>query len=254
MKKTVLSGVFLSSVFVASAMVHLPAQFVVQYAPLPNQLSLIGVEGTVWQGSVNQVKWQNQNYGALNWQLNVAKLLTGTAEAQVRFGRGSDLSLQGRGIVGYSPNGLYAENLIASLPVEKVMQFAPSLPVPLELNGQVELSLRSYAYASPYCESAQGSVVWNTDTVGTPMSDLEVGPVIANFSCQSSSFDVVGEQKSNQVESGFTAKLNSDQSYTSSAWFKPQAEFPSAFQQQLKWLPTPADREGKFQFSYQGRL
>ena len=87
MKKTVLSGVFLSSVFVASAMVHLPAQFVVQYAPLPNQLSLIGVEGTVWQGSVHQVKWQNQSYGALNWQLNLAKLLTVSGVFPVRFGR-----------------------------------------------------------------------------------------------------------------------------------------------------------------------
>ncbi|OAJ96090.1 type II secretion system protein N [Vibrio bivalvicida] len=254
MKKTVLSGLFLSTVFVTSAMVHLPAQFVVQYAPLPNQLKLIGVEGTVWQGSVHQVKWQNQSYGALNWQLNIAKLFTGGIEAQVRFGRGSDLSLQGRGIVGYSPSGLYAENLIASLPVEQVLEFAPSLPVPLELSGQVELSLRSYAYAAPYCESAQGSVVWNTDIVGTPMSDLQVGPVIANFTCQQSRFDVIGQQKSDQVESGFVAKLNSDQSYTSSAWFKPQAEFPSAFQQQLKWLPTQADSEGKFQFSYQGRL
>ncbi|KGY10816.1 general secretion pathway protein GspN [Vibrio tubiashii] len=254
MKKNVVAGLFLSTVFVTSAMVHVPAQFVVQYAPLPHQLYLSGVEGTVWNGSVHQVEWQDQNYGQVNWQLNIAKLFTGSVEANVRFGRGSDIALQGRGIIGYSPSGFYAENLVASIPVEKVVELAPPMPVALDLSGQVELSLRSYTYATPYCESAEGSLVLNTGVVGTPMADLDIGPVIANFTCQQNQVDIVGEQTSSQVESGVIAKLNSDQSYTASAWFKPQAEFPNSFQQQLKWLPTPADSEGKFQFSYRGRL
>ncbi|KJY84102.1 general secretion pathway protein GspN [Vibrio galatheae] len=254
MKKTLLSGLFLCGVFVTSAMVTLPAQFVVQLLPLPQLLTVTGIEGTLWQGSAQQISWQRQNYGALSWKMNIGKLFTGSVEAHVRFGRGSDLSLQGRGLVGYSLSGLYAENLIASLPAEKVVALAPPLPIPLDLTGQVELNLRSYTYAAPYCQSALGSVVWNTQTVTTPLADLEVGPVIANLSCQQSVLDVEGEQNSAQVSSGFVAKLNPDNSYSASAWFKPQAEFPTAFEQQLKWLPTPADSEGKFQFRYQGRL
>lgn len=254
MKKAVVSGLILSSVFVTSAMVHLPAQFVVQHAPLPTQLGLTGVEGTVWQGSVKQVSWQNQNYGDLSWQLNITKLFTARLEAQVRFGRGSEASLQGRGVVGYSLGGAYAQNLIASIPVEQAMRYAPALPIPLDINGQLELSVRSFHYAAPYCDTAEGSLVWNTDVVGTPISDLQIGPVMTRFNCQQSRIDLAGEQKSNQVESGFTAKLNSDRSYTSNAWFKPLSDFPNELQSQLKWLPTPADSEGKFQFSYQGRL
>lgn len=253
MKKRVLAGLFLSCVFVFSAIKHLPAQFITQYAPLPSQFVLRGVEGTLWQGSVQQVRWQNRNYGALNWQLNIAQLFTGHIEAQVRFGRGSDLSLQGRGVVGYGLSGAYAENLLASLPVEQVMAFAPSLPVPLDLNGQVELNLRAYHYAAPYCDSAEGSLVWNTQTVGTPLAELNIGPVIANFSCQQSQFDIRGEQQSQQVESGFSAKLSSDRSYSTTAWFKPLEAFPSALEQQLKWLPAPQS-DGKYPFSYQGRL
>lgn len=253
MKKAVLSGMFLSSVFVVSAMAHLPAQFVIQYAPLPGQLSINGVEGTVWQGSAQQVRWQGTSYGALNWQLNLTKVLTGSLEAQVRFGRGSDLSLQGRGVVGYDLNGLYAQNFIAAIPVEEVSKFAPRLPVPLDLNGQVEVNLRSYRYAQPYCDSAQGSLVWNTQAVGTPLADLYLGPVIAQFSCQQNNIDVEGEQQSEQVESGFNAQFSGDRSFKASAWFKPLGEFPQALQQQLKWLPEQADSEGKYQFSQQGR-
>lgn len=253
MKRAVFSGIFLSSVFVVSAVAHVPAQFIVQYAPLPNSLSIAGVKGTLWRGSIEQVFWQGKNYGALNWQLNPSKLLSATAEAQVRFGRGSDFSLQGRGIVGYQMSGLYVENLVASMPVEEIRQLAPPLPVPLELTGQVEISLRSYQYEQPYCSSAQGSLAWNTDTVGTPVADLHLGPVIAQFTCQQSHFDVQGEQQSLQVESGFRAQIDSNLSYEVNAWFKPLADFPPALQQQLKWLPEAADNDGKYQFAHQGR-
>lgn len=254
MKKVVLSTLLLSGVFVTSAMVHLPAQFVVQYAPLPPQLSIKGVEGTVWQGSVKNLTWQRDSYGEVTWKLNPFALLSGKAEASIRFGRGSDIQVQGRGVVGYSLSGLYAENLVASLPIESVLKFAPPMPVPLELNGQVELSLRSFQYGAPYCQSAQGSVVWNTDVIGSPLTALNVGPVIAQFTCQDNQIELSGDQQSQQVTSGLTAKLDANRQYSASVWFKPESEFPNELQQQLKWLPTEPDNQGRYPFSYQGRL
>lgn len=253
-RKILLSTLLLVGVLVVSAMVHLPAQFIVMYAPLPAPLTLTGVQGTLWQGSVQQVNWQKRNYGSLNWQLNVIKLLTGKLEAQVRFGRDSDLGVLGRGVVGVSTRGAYAQNFIASLPVEQVMQFAPTLPVPVELTGQVELSVRDYRYGEPYCDSAEGSLVWNTNKVVMPMAEIALGPVVVNFTCQQNQIDAQGEQRSDAVESGFVASLNPDSSYSTSAWFKPLAEFPGSLQQQLKWLPEQADAGGKYQFRYQGRL
>lgn len=255
MKRAILSGVFLSSVFVASAMIHLPAQFIVQHAPLPSQLRIAGVEGTVWQGSAQQVQWQGINYGTLSWQLNPVKMFSGGLEAQVRFGKGSDFSVQGRGTVGVDMSGFYANQMLASIPVEKLLTLMPPLPFPLDLSGPVEINLRSYRYAQPYCDSAQGSLVWNTGSVGSPLADLYLGPVIAQFTCQQNRIDVEGEQKSKEVESGFVAKVNAiERNYQGSGWFKPLAEFPQTLQQQLKWLPEQADNEGKYQFSKQGRL
>jgi len=252
-KKIILSALLLISILATSALVHLPAQFIIMYAPLPTALTLTGVEGTLWQGSVHQLKWQQQNFGSVTWQLNVTKLLAGKLEAQVRFGRGSDIGVQGRGIVGYSTQGAYAQNLLASMPVEQAMTFAPSLPIPLDLTGQLELSLRDYHYATPYCQRGEGTLVWNTDKLVTPMAELNIGPVVAELSCQQNVIKAQGEQNSADVSSGFTAELNVNQSYTASAWFKPEASFPDNLKQQLQWLPTQADSEGKYPFSYQGR-
>lgn len=253
MKKIIGLGLLLSFVFIASAAVHLPVKAVLDYAPMPKQLKIEGATGTLWQGSAKNIRWQRQNLGELQWQLQPTQLFTGRVEAQVRFGRGSDMQVTGRGLVGYSLSGAYAENIIASIPVEKVMEVAPAIPVPIDITGQVELNLRSYTYAAPYCGSAKGTVVLSSDVVGTPLGDLSVGPVIADFTCQENELEFKGEQKSSHVESGFTATLNAKRQYTSQAWFTPKADFPDELGQQLKWLPDP-DTSGKYRFNNKGRI
>ncbi|MCG9597748.1 type II secretion system protein N [Vibrio sp. Isolate25] len=253
MRKVILLSLALIMVFITSAIVHIPAQVVLSYAPLPQQLVINGVSGTVWEGRAASVIWQKQKLGALHWQLAPLKLLTGKAEAQVRFGRGSDMQITGRGIVGYSTSGPYAENLIASLPVEKILEFTPPMPIPVELTGQVELSIKSMVYALPYCQMGEGSLVWNTDKVVTPLDELYVGSVVVDFSCQDSLITLKGAQNSEQVSSAAEVVLEANRNYQASAWFKPEGKFPSSLAEQLKWLPSP-DGEGRYQFTYQGRL
>lgn len=253
MKKIISLGLLLSLVFIASAAVHVPVKAVLEYVPLPKQLKIEGATGTLWQGSAKNIRWQRQNLGELQWQLQPAQLLTGSVEAQVRFGRGSDMQVKGRGLVGYSLTGAYAKNVIASVPVEQVMEMAPALPVLIDVSGQVELNLHDYTYAAPYCGSATGTVVLSSDVIGTPLADLAVGPVIADFTCQENQLEFKGEQKSAQVESGFTATLNAKRQYTSQAWFEPKGDFPSSLGEQLKWLPDP-DSSGKYRFNNKGRI
>ena len=253
MKKKLLLILVLVLTFIISALVHLPVSVALNYAPLPAQLKLSGVSGTLWQGHANQVTWQGRNIGEVRWQLVSSKLFTGKLEAQVRFGRGSDWQLKGRGNVGYGLSGAYANNLIASIPAEQVVALAPPLPVPLGISGHVELSINEWHYASPYCKTGQGQLVWNTDSVGTPLADLVIGPVVADINCQQSEITAQGKQQSEQVSAEFELVLNDKQRYQAKAWFMPQSEMPSALAEQLKWLPKP-DGQGRYQFSYNGRL
>ena len=77
--------------------------------------------------------------------------------------------------------------------------------------------------------------------------------MIADITCKDNTIAAKGIQKSEQVDSEFSASVTPNQSYTSAAWFKPGAEFPVAMQSQLKWLGNP-DSQGKYQFTYQGRF
>ncbi|GAK85570.1 general secretion pathway protein N [Vibrio ponticus] len=239
--------------FLVSAVVHLPIQAVLAYAPLPKQLRIAGASGSLWQGQVQQLQWQRYNFGQVSWQLQPSQLLTGKVQASVRLGTGNPWQLRARGVVGYGLNGAYAQDVIASLPATEVMKFAPPLPVPLGISGQLELSIQSLEYSAPYCSSGKGKLVWNTDSIGTPLADLQVGPVVADLTCQDNAITVAGNQQSKQVNSEFSLELNANRQYSAQAWFSPQADMPTALSQQLQWLPKP-DSQGRYQFTYRGRI
>ncbi|MCW8333345.1 type II secretion system protein N [Vibrio paucivorans] len=252
MKRIVLVSALVSVVFSTSVVVHTPASFVVNYLPNIPSLSLSGVSGTIWNGKVNQVEWQGNSLGEVQWHLKPLKLLTGKAEADVRFGRGSEMNVSGKGTVGYGFSGPYANNLVASVPADYVMQQI-HIPVPLTVAGQLELSIKQLAYAAPYCQTGEGALVWNAASATSPLGGLELGPVVAQLSCQDSVVSVQGDQQSEQVSAEFSATLQADNRYSAQAWFKPGAQFPEGLQSQLKWLPSP-DSQGRYQFNYQAKL
>ncbi|MDN3608553.1 type II secretion system protein N [Vibrio ostreicida] len=253
MKKVILLSVALLLVFLTSVIAHLPAQVALNYLPLPSQLTLSDVSGTLWKGQAKRVVWQNNKLGDLQWDLALFKLLAGKAEAHVRFGRGSEFDVTVRGFVGYGFAGPYAENLIVSAPAETLLKVAPSLPVPLTLAGKVDLSIKSMLYAPPYCQTAQGDLVWEAGKILTPLADLNVGRVVLEFSCQDSKVVLKGGQSSQHVSSEADITLEPTHRYQASAWFKPEADFPTSLTEQLKWLPSP-NGEGQYLFNYQGRL
>lgn len=254
MKKRLLLGAGLLGVFGLSALVHMPASFVYhtlgQYAAIPAQLRVDGIQGTLWQGRAAQVRWQRYDLGAVNWSLDIGALFSGRLQAQVRVGQGGGLVV-GRGTLGLNRQGAFAQNVVASLSVEQILPWLPRPPVPLDVQGQVEFNIQHWDYQAPWCRSAKGSVVLNTQGVGTPIAELTTGPVVAPFTCQDSALSVAGNQQSDQVESAFTLDLTPDRRYQTRAWFTPQSNFPPALQEQLKWLPAPTD--GKYAFEYGGR-
>ncbi|PWI33167.1 general secretion pathway protein GspN [Vibrio albus] len=239
-------------VFGISVVVHAPAAFVINQMPKIRGLILEGVQGSIWQGSAQNVVWKRDNIGQVSWNFQPVKLFSGKAEFMVRFGRGSDLDLQGKGMVGADLQGVYAEKILASMPAASVLKKV-TVPVPVDVAGQLELTIQDYRYAQPWCESATGSLVWNGSEVRSPIGTLVPGMVIADLSCNNSKLAASGTQNNKQVSAEFSAELQPNRRYSLDAWFKPGAEFPSSMQAQLKWLGNP-DAQGRYPLTYLGRL
>ncbi len=245
-------------VFSFGLIYYMPMSFVLSYAPLPRELKLEGVSGTIWHGSASSAEWNSRqtgrlHFGEVNWQFQWSQLVSGKAEYGLRFGRNSDLALRGRGNIGYGLAGAYAHSTTLSLPANRVQSYIPT-PVALDIDGQLELAISSLELSdSMQCAAGQGNLAWVANKVGTPLGELEFGPVIADISCADGVLSASGSQNNAQTESEFTANLNPNGSYQTSAWFKPKSEFPSAIQSQLKWLGNP-NGKGQYEFNFSGKL
>ncbi len=253
MKRVVLYVVIFFSFFSVSLLLGLPASWALQQSPKVRGLDIRGAQGTVWQGQASNVHWQGQNFGEVNWDFQWSALLAGKAEIAVRFGRGSDIDARGRGFVGYDVfGGAYVKKMVASLPASQVTEQI-RLPVPIDVDGQLELNIHRATYAAPWCAEGSGTLVWSASGVQSPLGRLELGSVVANLSCKDSVLTASGEQQSPQVSAAFSAELMPNQHYSTKAWFKPGAEFPTAMAEQLQWLGNP-NTQGQYEFDYKGRF
>lgn len=252
MKFTLALGTSFGAVFIGSLIAHAPASWLWQQIPPVNDLKVTGISGTPWQGMASQVRWQDQNLGRVQWDMNLGALLTGKASFAVRFGKGSSLEFDGRGTVGYSTSGPFAENLLVSVPAQNVLNYAPT-PIPATVTGHLELIIRDYQYQDPYCSVLDGSLAWTSGKISSPLGGVNPGPVIATLGCEKGQLTAQASQSSADISSDWQASLAANQNYTLNGWFKPGAEFPPQLGQQLKWLGNP-DSKGRYKITYRGRL
>lgn len=252
MKRIMRYGALFVLVMTVSVLSHAPAAFVLRHLPKVAGLEISGVSGTIWHGQAQQVHWRGNGLGQVNWHFVPQQLLSARLEYALRFGQGSDLQLRGKGNVGVSLSGLYAENLHATLPAVTLLHYSP-YPIPAEVRGQLDLTLRSYHYAAPWCAEAEGTLMWHDSRVNSAFGTLQLGSVLAELSCQNNQLMAQSSHSAAQVSGALIAELNAKQQYKLDAWFKPGAEFPPGMQAQLKWLGNP-DQQGRYPFILSGKL
>ncbi|KLV07770.1 general secretion pathway protein GspN [Photobacterium aquae] len=259
MKYKVLLGTSFGVALLGSLAAHMPASWAWQQVPDIRGLDVTGVDGTLWRGSASQLTWQGKNFGRLQWQVKLGSLFTGKLALDVRFGQGSSMGMTGRGVVGYGFAGPFAQNLLVSAPAQEAMKFAPP-GIPVKLAGNLELTLRDYRYAAPYCESLDGSLVWSGANISSPLGGLAPGPVIAGLGCENGKLNAKVTQSSDDVSSDFDLALAPDKGYTFKGWFKPQANFPPQLGKQLGWVTQSfswvngPDPKGQYKVAGSGRL
>lgn len=252
MKSTLIYSFCFLVVLAASVLVHTPVSFALKVFPSPSAFKIENPSGTIWRGEAKNVVWQQENLGQIVWQFEPMKLFQGRANFSVRFGRGSDKKIAGKGNVGVGLSGIYAQNVSASVPAETVLDYL-HVPVPVSVTGNIELFVANYQYAQPLCKSADGTLVWSGSEIITPVGALNLGTIVTQLQCSESTLTAQGQHDSSQISAEFQAKLQANKRYKIDAWFKPKAAFPSAMASQLNWLGVP-DTQGKYPLHYAGKL
>ncbi len=254
MKRKIGLGLLFILTLIISVIIHLPAQIVLKQLPVPKQLKWESAQGTLWNGKLEGLEWQDWSVGDVEWQMMWSALLRGKAEVEIKAGKNSRQRLSAKGLIGASFNHFYMQNVFASIPAQEIAHQL-SLPIPINAQGNVDLTLRQYEWGAPWCYSAQGVLAWSESQVNSSLIglELELGHVFSELECSENQIVLKGEQRGQGLESDFDLQLMPDGKYQLQGFVLPKPGVSNSVRQQLSLLGKP-DAEGRYVLNYSGKL
>ena len=251
MKSKLVGLCFILIAYSVFLVITLPAKLALSYLPLPPQVVISQVTGTIWHGQAEKVLYDNIDVVDLVWDTSFMAMLTGSIEANVQFGRGKR-SLRGNGDVGYNSNGGYAKNVTVQANSEWLLM-ATNIPVPVTTSGEVKLEVSEAQQGQPWCEQLSGKLTWSNAGIQSLIGNIIVDSAVANLSCESGTLVANIKQASSQLRLSGMAKLAAGNKYSLSAVLVPSNELPESIRTNLRYIGKP-NAKGEYQLNYSGRI
>lgn len=181
----------------------MPASVVVTRLPLPKSLQLNAVQGTLWQGEVGEVRWQQQILHHVRWQVEWSRLLVGMPALHLTLN--DPQSLTGETTVGWRGD-LFVEDLSLHAPVSMISSLLPT-PVPIGLTGDASLSIRQLKINPQHCAQLQGALSWQPAKLSTPLGDILLGSPKASLTCNGDTITAEVTQAADMLSSQSTVNM-----------------------------------------------
>ena len=244
--KKIVIGVFIYLMFMV---VYIPANWIVGIAPLPNNIKLSGVTGTLWQGSADLVSIDRRLIEQVSWDLNPWALLIGTANVDLQIGSRAT-AVSGQGDISWSLSGLSAENLRFEAPNQFLIGNA-RLPFRTKVDGDVSLIIERLEQGEPWCEQLSGKLFLNRIDVKNQFGEYPLGDIALGLSCIDGMVQLNTDDSMNKMGIEGIATLGENNRFSVSAKIKPTPEQPEDLTQALSFLGKQ-DSQGYYPINYNG--
>lgn len=225
-----------------------PAAWWLKLIVLPPQLQLGTVSGSLWQGEISAVKYQQLYFPAVRWQLNGWRLFTGKMQFTLQSGSKQQFTqpfLDAR--VSYGFSGAALQNTVVRLPM---MQLVPMLPLPLPVaaTGDLVLEIADYQQGQPWCQQLQGNVSWLDARLQSPTGNwLELQSLFGALSCEQGTVQL-NTDPANALGLDVKVVLNAEQMLVNGT-IKPDASMPDEVHQAMQFVGKP-DAQGRYRISF----
>ncbi|MCO4321584.1 type II secretion system protein N [Aliidiomarina quisquiliarum] len=233
------------AVYFIGLIVFLPARLVVGFAPLPENIQLQGISGTVWNGRVDYVQFDGRALEQIEWQVFPLALLAGQIAADVRIA-----ATEANPITGSShiQAGLFSsvrvENARFNAELGKLSAWL-DIPNLVPLQGDVVLGITEFELGNPVCSSLDSRVgVYAVKTrIGRQWHSL--GDFAMQLGCEEgwASVQVNPENSLGLTVNGRFAPGNVDLGVA----MRPSSSTPAPIRDLLRMVGEP-DSSGQFSF------
>ncbi|MBZ0059564.1 MULTISPECIES: type II secretion system protein N [unclassified Leclercia] len=247
MKKTLILLLPLLLGYFITLLLMLPARFALGWLSLPAALQLEEIDGTLWQGEVQNVVWNKRQTGPLSWSWRSSALLRGDIAADI--GIADPRGIRGSGVVAW--NGDWnIDDARLHLPAALSGEL---LGLAVGLGGDVNATLTQLRFTARGCIAARADLTWTQGSVETLAGRLNTGDTQVRLKCINQQWRADITQRSPQVNSKGQFTLTGGGDYRWQSEVTPGADFPSA----LLNLLNPGARHqtnGQFTVDTAGRL
>jgi len=245
-----ITAIFLSS-YLAFLVATMPLALLINTIQLPKHLEIGSVSGSIWQGEIAQASINNYQVQQIKTQLSFWSLLSLSPKLEVVFGDAISAGAEGKFTLTASAKQLLLNDVavfVAANDIAKQLALIMPLPMPVIAQGNIELSfteLNLDISGKLRCEQAQGQVSWLHSGVVALESNIKLGKIDADLSCEKG--DLLAKiLPKNNLGLSFTARLSlANQKASGQGYLKPGAQFPTQLQSALSFIGRP-DNQGRY--------
>ena len=249
MKRMIRGALFTLCCYLFFLLAQCPAERVLPWLPLPPELKLSGVSGSIWQGEVARIDWRGTTLRKVSWRLPVSSLLLVSPALQLTFKDPG--TLLGRAEVsGLRQPQLSDVSLQA--PADWIMAQA-KLPLPVTVSGKIQLELDQLQITPTRCEALQGTLQWSGAGMDSQFGSLRLGRAKADLSCAKGKLVVKLKQGSEQLQVEGRGELSLPNTYSFQGTLTPGQGLPESMAQGLNFIGQ-RDSQGRVRLDYAGRF
>ena len=221
-------------VYLVFLIAKLPAVHVFSKLPLPADVKISGISGTIWNGHAQSAQINGLPILNLNWSLAFFPLLTGEISAEIKAGNVRDIEqVSVNGQVQFSGERIQAEDTLVYVPTTLVMRLL-TLPVPVDAEGRFKVQLQEIDYQAG-CQAVIGSGQWlNAKYTGTA-GVIDLGNFDAKLGCENKQI-IIDVKPPNSFGLTAKAKIPANMKFTIEGRFKPDANLPREVHQAAQFF------------------
>lgn len=246
--KKIIIGVVIYSAFLLALF---PAKVALSLAPLPANISLSGVSGSIWSGAVETLNIESRQLEQLRWELSPWGLLIGKVNLEFQIGsRATPVSA--KGALSGSSAGLSVRGLRFDAPDSFLIGNA-KLPFRTQIQGEVSLLVDTFTQGQPWCEALSGKLFLNQTNVNNQFGNYPLGNIELGLSCEAGKVQLATDESKNALGIVGTLQLAEANMLQVAAKIKETPEQPEDMRNSLGIL-GPRGADGYYPVVYQGRI
>lgn len=255
MKKWFAFGAIFLSAYLVFLVATLPINFVVNKIPLPKNISISGLSGTLWQGSIEQLvithsRKKHTEVQKINFNVSFWSLLLLELKITLQFGDSFLSGPEGELTVSVNQERVTLTNVEVLISANDIAQQL-TLPLPISAQGDVSISLNevSFKQISPtQCIEASGNAKWSKTGVVALDKNIKLGDLSAEIVCQDNTFTAKISPKNN-LGLTFSAYVQPKGRFSGDGYLKPGVKFPAQLRAVLPFLGKK-DSKDRYRLSF----